>query len=126
VKKLPLLAASVVLAAAPAAACSSGAPSYPHSWCAPLIAQFHAKESRQAYLDGLSALQGQGAPVAQLVADENKYVKDQEAASDPGSGTGGFDAIAAEPADFAKIGADLKTLNSECGQAADAYKGDNT
>lgn len=122
-KKLPSLAAAALLASL--AACGSSGTSYPHTWCGPLIAQFHAHESRQAYLDGLASLQKQGAPVAQLIADENKFVKDQETAADPGSGTAGFDALAAEPADSAKIGADLKALNSECGQPGDAYKSDN-
>jgi hypothetical protein len=121
-----LLAASVVLAAAPAAACSSVAPSYPHSWCAPLIAQFHAKESRQAYLSGLTALQKSGAPVAQLIADESQVVKDVAAINDASSGTAGYTAGANAPGDLAKVAADLKTLNGECGQAADAYKSDNT
>jgi hypothetical protein len=117
-----LAAALTVLAAASLAACSSG-PSYAHPWCAPLIAQFHAHETRQAYLNGLAATGRQGAPVGKLIADETAYTEDQATANAPG--TAGFGAVASAPADLAKVSGDLKQLNSECGQAADAYKSDN-
>lgn len=118
------LAALTVLAAATLAACGSSAPSYPHAWCGPLITAFHAKETRQAYLNGLAATQKQGAPVAQLIADETAYTQNQATANS--TGTGGFAAVAAAPAVLAKVIADLRQLNSECGQAASAYKADNT
>jgi hypothetical protein len=118
-----LAAALVILAAAPVAAgCSSG-PSYPHSWCAPLIAQFHAKETRQAYIAGIAALEKSGAPVQQLVTDDTALEANQAAANAPG--TAGFGAVAAAPALVAKISADQKVLNADCGQAPDAYKSDN-
>jgi hypothetical protein len=120
--RAPLAAALTVLAAASLTGCGSG-PSYPHSWCPPLIAQFHAKESRQAYLSGLAAVQKQGAPVSRLITDESTYTQNQATADVPG--TAGFAAVAAAPAVFAKVGADLKELNAECGQPADAYKSDN-
>jgi hypothetical protein len=115
----PLAAA---LAALPLGACSS-APAYSHSWCAPLITQFHATESRQAYLSRLAALQRQGAPVAGLIRDETAYTRDVAAANVPG--TAGFGALASAPAALGKVSADLKVLNAACGQPADAWKGDN-
>jgi hypothetical protein len=120
--RVSLAAALTVLAAASLAGCGSG-PSYPHSWCPPLIAQFHAKESRQAYLSGLAAVRKQGAPAGDLIADESAYAQDEATADVPG--TAGFAAVAAAPAVFAKVGADLKELNAECGQPAAAYKADN-
>jgi hypothetical protein len=115
---------AVVLAAlaiAPLAACSSG-PSRP-AWCSPLTAQFHAKETRQAYLNGLAAAEKSGAPVGRLIADETAYTQNQAAANTPG--VAGFSALADAPKVLAKVTADLKALNAECGQAGDAYKSDN-
>lgn len=119
----PADAALAALAAAAllTAACSSG-PSAP-SWCAPLITQLHAHESGQKYLDGLTALEKQGAPVAQLVKDDTAYRNDQATANT--TGTGSFTALADEPKAIAKVGDDLKTLNAACGQPAGAYKSDN-
>lgn len=111
-----------VLTAASLAACSSG-PSSPHPWCAPLIVQFHAHESRQAYLNGLAAIEKQGAPVGKLITDETAYTQNQAAANTPG--VAGFSALAGAPKVLARVSADLKELNAECGQAADAYKSDN-
>jgi len=116
---------AVVLAAAalaaPLAACSS-APSRP-AWCAPLIVQFRAHETRQAYLNGLAAVQKQGAPVGKLIADEAAYTANQASANS--LGTAGFAAVAAAPKVLARVSADLKALNEQCGQPADAWKGDN-
>jgi hypothetical protein len=117
------LAALVLLAAAPLAAGCSSAPSYPHAYCGPLITQFHAKESRQAYLAGLAAVQKQGAPVAALIKDESAYARDEATASVPG--TAGFGALAGAPAALGRVGADLQKLNAACGQPADAWKADN-
>lgn len=114
-------AALAVLAASLAAGCSPG-PSHP-AWCAPLVTQFHAKESRQAYLDGLAAVERQGAPVGQLITDEKAYTQDEADANVPG--TDSFAALADAPKALARVSADLKSLNAECGQPADAYKSDN-
>jgi hypothetical protein len=114
-----LAAVLTVLAAASLAACSSG-PSYPHTWCAPLIAQFHAHQAQAAYVAGL---QSSGAPVGKLITDIGTYEQDQATANVPGIAS--FSAGAAEPGDLAVVSGDLKALNAECGQAADAYKGDH-
>jgi hypothetical protein len=116
-----LAAVLMTLAATSLAACSSGA-SRP-SWCAPLITQFHAHETRQAYLSGLTAVQGQGAPAGQLIADETAYAQDEADAN--GTGADSFAALADAPKALAKVSGDLKALNAECGQAGDAYKSDN-
>jgi hypothetical protein len=108
-----------VTAAVGLAACSSG-PSYAHPWCAPLIAQFHAHQAQAAYVAGL---QSSGAPVGKLVTDIGTYEQDQATANVPGIAS--FSAGAAEPGDLAVVSGDLKQLNAECGQAADAYKSDN-
>jgi hypothetical protein len=118
------LAGLTVLAAVTLAACGSS-PSYPHAWCAPLITQFHAHETRAAYVAALLALDVPGVPLGSLVKDETVYAADEQAASDPASGTAGFGALASAPADLAKVSGDLKELNSDCGQPASAYKGDN-
>jgi hypothetical protein len=114
-----LAAIVVVSAAVGLAACSSG-PSYAHPWCAPLIAQFHARQAQAAYVAGL---QSSGAPVGKLITDIGTYEQDQATANVPG--TASFSALAAEPGDLAVISGDLKALNADCGQAADAYKSDN-
>lgn len=118
-----LAAVLMTLAATSLAACSSG-PSRP-SWCAPLITQFHAKETRQAYLSGLAALQRQGAPLATLISDETVLARDEAVAGDPASGTAGFGAVTAAAGVVKFVIADQKQLNAECGQPADAYKTDN-
>lgn len=120
--RLSAAALAAVAAASLAAGCSSS-PASPHAWCTPLITQFHAKETRQAYLNGLAAVERQGAPVQALITDEAAYTQNQATASTPG--TAGFGAVASAPAVLAKVSADLKELNSECGQDADAYKSDN-
>lgn len=120
-KLLPALAA--VPLAALLAACGSPAPSYPHAWCGPLIAQLHARQTRQAEIDGVRALTKSGAPVTQWVTDETAYAANRDAANSTGDGS--FAAVAAGPAALAKVTADLKDLNAQCGQPADAYKSDN-
>lgn len=119
-KLIPCALAAAVTAAA-LAGCSSG-PSRP-AWCGPLITAFHAHETRQAYLNGLAALQKQGAPVGQLITDETKYTENQADASVPG--VSGFGAVASAPAVLGRVSADLKALNAQCGQDADAFKSDN-
>jgi hypothetical protein len=60
----------------------------------------------RAYLDGLAALQKQGAPVQNLIADETAYTQNQASASVPG--VSGFGAVASAPAVLGKVSADLK------------------
>lgn len=122
VKLLPA-ALAVAAATVALAACGSSAPSYPHAWCGPLIVQFHAKETRQAYLDGLVAVGKQGAPTGQLIEDETAYTQDEADAA--GTGTDSFAALADAPKVLAKVSADLQQLNAACGQAGGAYKSDN-
>jgi hypothetical protein len=116
-----LAAAIALLAAAPLTACSSGTPR--PSWCAPLVAQWHAKETRQAYLDELTALARQGAPVSELIADESAFARDNAVANIPG--IPGFSALASAPAALGKVAADLQRLNAECGQPGESWKSDN-
>lgn len=124
-RAVPLAVVVASLAAAGLAGCSSSSsPSFPHAWCGPLITQFHAKETRGAYLHGLAAAEKKGAPVAGLIADESAFAQDEATANT--ATTGSFAALAAAPAAIAKVIADLKQLNAECGQPAGAYKGDNT
>jgi hypothetical protein len=120
----PLAAVLALSAAAGLAACSSS-PSYPHAWCDSLITQFHAHETQAAYLAALLDLDVSGVPLGNLVKDETAYAADKQAASDPASGTAGFSALGRAPADLAKVSADLKQLNADCGQPADAFKADN-
>lgn len=117
---LPALTAAVL--APLLVGCSSG-PSYPHAWCGPLIARLHATQTRQAELSALASLQKTGAPVAQLIADEKAYAQNQVTAAS--TGTDSFGAVADAPKLLSKVTADLKALNSECGQPAGAYKSDN-
>lgn len=115
------LAALVILAAAPlAAGCSS--PSHP-SWCGPLVTQFHAHETRQAYIAALTVLEKSGAPLRQMVADDTALERNQVTAN--AVGTAGFAAVAAAPALVARIDVDLKALNAACGQPANSWKADN-
>lgn len=123
-KRLLAVTGAAALAVACLAACSS-APSYPHAWCSPLVTAFHAHVTRAAYVAALLDLENSGAPVGSLVKDETAYAADEQSANDPASGTAGFSALGAAPADLAKVSADLQQLNAECGQAASAYKSDN-
>lgn len=77
---------------------------------------------QQQFTAALTALEPSGAPVGKLVTDIGAYGKDQAAANIPG--TDSFAALADEPKALAKVGADLKGLNAQCGQPADAYKSD--
>ena len=118
---LPLTALTAIAAVTLATGCSSSSPA--PAWCAPLVATFHAHQSRQAYLDGLVAAEGHGAPAGRLIEDETAYTQDEADAAS--TGTGSFAALAAAPKALAKVSADLKALNAECGQPADAYKSDD-
>jgi hypothetical protein len=120
--RLPAIALAAV-AAAGLAACGSGGPSYPHSWCAPLVTQFHAKLEQAAYAAGLTALQGQGAPVGQFAADLAAYEHDKAEAATTNDDS--FTALAGEPKAIAKVEADIKQLNATCGQPGDAWKSDS-
>lgn len=122
-RAVPLAVVLAALAATSLTACSPGPP-YPHAWCAPLIKQFHVKETCGAYLKGLAAVERQGGPVAALIADESAFAQDEATANT--ATTGSFAALAAAPAAIAKVIADLKQLNAACGQPASAYKSDNT
>jgi hypothetical protein len=113
--------ALAALAAVVLPGCSSG-PSYPHSWCGPLMTQLRTSETRSAENAGLAALQKSGAPVGELAADLTAY--EHVLAAENGSGTASYSAVLNAPAALAKLGADLKQLNSECGQPATAYKSD--
>jgi len=110
------------IAAAAGVALTSG-PSYPHPWCAPVIAQFHARETPTQYLVGLTALQNSGAPIGQLVTDEGTYQQDE--AEESASGQEGFTAVFDAPGDVAAVSRDLQQVNRECGQPPDAYASDN-
>jgi hypothetical protein len=117
------LAIVAVAAAALTAGCSSG-PSHP-SWCGPLITQFHAKVTAQAYQSGLAAIERQGAPVRQLAADDAAYDKDRAVMDDPNSGTAGYNAVFDAQKKLEKVEADLKSLNATCGQPSDAWQKDD-
>jgi hypothetical protein len=120
-RAVPLAVVLAALAAVPLAGCSPG-PSHP-AWCAPLVSAFHAHESRQAYLNGLVAAEGKGAPAGKLIEDETAYTQDEADAN--GTGTDSFAALADAPKALARVSADLQQLNKQCGQPGDAYKSDN-
>jgi hypothetical protein len=113
---VPLLAAALL-----ATACSSS-PSGP-SWCPSLITALHAKQTRQAELAALVSIEKQGAPVGRLIADESAYAKNQATAASASADS--FTAVADAPGLLAKVAGDLKALNAQCRQPADAYKSDN-
>lgn len=121
----PASAASAVVLAAAASltlpACSG------HSspaWCGPFLTQVHVKSGTDLdYMHGLKALEAKGAPVAQLVKDQQaRFANQAFIAANPTS----VGAANAAVGYLNAVGADLKKLNSECGQPADAYKGDDS
>jgi len=102
----------------------TASPSYPHAWCGPVLAQLHDHESQDAFDSSLTALEAQGAPVASLINDgdmANAY----EAAAQSSSIEDVSGYLADAKKSLLKAGDDLKVLNRECGQPANAYKDDN-
>ena len=93
-KILTAAAAAIVIAAAASAAVLLSGPSYPHSWCGPVLAQVHAHETQGAFDTNMSALENQGAPVGNLISDGDAASEDEAAAdnSDPSSGFSGLTA----------------------------------
>jgi hypothetical protein len=116
-------AALAVSAVTALAGCSSG-PTYPHAWCGPLVAEFHAKDTWPARQAAYQSAGNAGAPVASLIADESRLYADKAAENEPG--TAGYAAVPDAVTAVKKIGADLKALNADCGQPAGAYESDNT
>ena len=103
---------------------ATAGPSYPHAWCGPVLAQFHARENSGQYLSALGRLESQGAPVARLISDNQALLSDE-------AGEGGLvsqssvNDVEAAPGDVDKIAADLRQVNLACGQPGNAWKTDN-
>lgn len=102
---------------------ATAGPSYPHSWCGPVLMQLHARETQGKFDANMSALEGQGAPVSQLIIDGDAATQDAAAAnsSNEAAFSGGLAAIG----DLDRASADLKRINQACRQPPSAYKNDN-
>jgi hypothetical protein len=119
-------ASGVILAAGTVIAIlvATSGPSYPHSWCGPVLAQFHAHESQSAFDANMTGLENQGAPVGSLISDGDAAAQD-ESDADNDDATNGMGADLAGMNELQNVGADLNQLNRECGQSASASKDDN-
>ena len=123
---IALVASSVVVIAGATTAIvivTSG-PSYPHPWCGPVLAQFHAHESQDAFDSNMTALEGQGAPVANLISDGDTVTEDQ-ALADSSDLSSGFSYLTEEMNELSNVDTELQALNRDCAQPANAYKNDN-
>ena len=102
-----------------------GGPSYPHPWCKPLLAQLHAKGgTEQEFESALSQIQQQDhAPVGTMLSDVNSYEIDKQAVQN-GSDLSLVGNLTSEGAALQSVATDLKVLNRDCAQPADAYKHD--
>jgi hypothetical protein len=121
---LAVIAGAVVIAGTGTAiAVSAATPAYPHSWCGPVIAEIRSSKPPGQYLAGLGTLASQGAPVADLIRDENAYQQDEQGASTDTAAS--YQDVYGEGPALSRVAADLRQLNSECGQPPDAWKTDN-
>jgi hypothetical protein len=80
--------AVMVAAAATSLAVVLSGPSYPHSWCGPVLTQLHAHETQSASDANMSALESQGAPAGKLISDGDTATQDQGIAANSGVSTG--------------------------------------
>jgi hypothetical protein len=124
--RLRVIAASAVAVAGitTAAVIATSGPSYPHSWCGPVIIQLQAHQSAGQYLANLDTLQSKGAPVGQLITDQQAYLADETGENTDTSASYGD--VFAATGDLDKVAADLKQINAECEQPGDAWKTDNS
>jgi hypothetical protein len=118
-----IVAAAVVLAAeAVAAGVLLSEPSYPHSWCGPVLAELHASGGTEGdYEATMTRLQSQDhAPVGKLLADLYQYdqAKDTEESANNFAvlGAAGNAMSALET-----VSGDLRVIGRECGQPKGAY-----
>jgi hypothetical protein len=117
-------AAVVVIAAVTAVVVNR--PSYPHSWCGPLLTELHVRgESDLGYASALARLQHRDhAPVGSLLSDLHGYavahsVVQYHADVTPSGSVAGMVST------FAAVKDDLRALNRRCGQPPGAYQGDS-
>ena len=103
-----------------------GGPSYPHSWCGPVMAQLTGSGgTQQALVSGLEHAQRQDhAPVGSLLSDLFAYEAARVAVED-GSNLDALSNLANERAALNVVAFDLRAVNRECGQPPNAYKHDN-
>jgi hypothetical protein len=125
-KALAAIIASGVVAiagAVTAVVVITSGPSYPHPWCGPVLAQLHAHENQDVFDANMTALESQGAPVANLIADGDTAVQDENAANNSGL-VSAFGYLADGLNAMGRVQTDLQAINRACGQPASAYKND--
>lgn len=103
-----------------------GGPSYPHSWCGPVLAQLHKSGgTQQALLSGLRQTRRQDhAPVGNLLNDLYSY-DTARAIVQNGSNMNIMSDLANEGAALQVVASDLRNINRECAQPPKAYKHDD-
>jgi hypothetical protein len=118
--------AAVLGSAAVATAVVVSRPSYPHSWCGPLLTELHVRSGGDpGYAAALARLRHRDhAPVGGLLSDLHDYavahsvVEYHNDQTPSGSVTGMVST-------FAAVQGDLRALNRKCDQPPRAYQGDS-
>ncbi len=91
-----------------------GGASYPHPWCAPVLAALHTRSGTQSYETVLmQAQRNDHAPLGKPIADLHAY--DATNARQQNASTIGR---------MTTVASDLQALNRACGQSPNAYKSD--
>jgi hypothetical protein len=121
-----VIAAALIIGAS-AFALLLSRPSYPHPWCAAVLAELHSKGgSEQAYENAMTQIEDQDqdqAPVGQLLSD--LYTYDAAYASEQSANNfGALGAISNSMAALNAVSDDLQAINRDCGQPGSAYKND--
>jgi hypothetical protein len=97
-------------------------PSYPHPWCAPVVAELNNHDTELGLEATLARLQQRDrAPVGRLVADLYDYTEAHNIEHD-GDDLAPFADIAATKATAAAVRADLRAIDRKCAQPPGAYR----
>jgi antirestriction protein ArdC len=100
-------------------------PSYPHAWCAPLLAELYTRPGGQlSFQADLARLERRDhAPVGKLIADLRAYSL-AHALEAEGDDLNPFANISATTAALRVVRRDLRALNTACGQPAQEARND--
>ena len=118
-----ITAAAVLLVGVVAGGIVLSEPSYPHSWCGPVLAEMHARSGTQGgYEAAMARIHRQDhAPVGRLLTDLYAYDAAHAAAED-GNNFTALGNLGGAMSALRVVGGDLKVIGRECGQPKGAYE----